>query len=78
MDCREVLGQVSQYLDAEAAADLCRRLDEHLSACPQCRVYVDTVKKTILLYKSETPLDCPEEVRARLHAALSFEYKKKG
>jgi anti-sigma factor (TIGR02949 family) len=78
MDCREAIDQVVQYLDSEAAADLCRRLEEHLAGCPECRVYVDTVKKTILLYRSETPLDCPEEVRARLHAALSFEYKKKG
>ena len=78
MDCRDVLAQVSQYLDVEAAQDLVRRLEAHLGDCPHCRVYVDTVKRTILLYRSETPLDCPDEVRARLHAALSFEYKKKG
>jgi predicted anti-sigma-YlaC factor YlaD len=77
MDCRDVVAQICTYLDPEAAEDLVRRLEAHVSACPDCRVYVDTVKKTILLYRSEAPLDCPDEVRARLHAALSFEYKKK-
>lgn len=77
MKCREVLEQVSDYLDAEAAQELVERIEEHFGHCPNCRVYVDTVKKTISLYRSETPLDCPEQVRLRLHAVLSYEYRRK-
>lgn len=77
MDCRDVLEQVSDYLDAEAARELVERIEEHFAQCSHCRVYVDTVKKTISLYRSETPLDCPEQVRLRLHAVLSYEYRRK-
>jgi predicted anti-sigma-YlaC factor YlaD len=77
MECRDVLEQISDYLDPESERELVERLEVHLSDCPNCRVYVDTVRKTISLYKSETPLDCPEPVRLRLHAVLSYEYKNR-
>jgi predicted anti-sigma-YlaC factor YlaD len=72
-----VLEQISDYLDAEAAHELVQRIDTHFAQCPDCRVYVDTVRKTISLYRSEEPLECPEQVRLRLHAVLSYEYKNR-
>jgi anti-sigma factor (TIGR02949 family) len=75
--CSDVINQLSDYLDAEAAQDLCAELEAHLADCQQCRVQIDTVKKTISLYRSETSIDCPEQVRMRLHSVLSFEYRKK-
>ena len=77
MKCSDVLNQLSDYLDAEAAQDLCAELEAHLAECPSCRVQIDTVKKTISLFRSELSVDCPEQVRMRLHAVLSFEYQKK-
>jgi predicted anti-sigma-YlaC factor YlaD len=79
MECRDVLEQISDYLDLdpESERDLFVRLDGHLVGCTNCRVYVDTVRKTISLYKSETSVDCPEEVRLRLHAVLSYEYQNR-
>ncbi|MEP7029073.1 MAG: zf-HC2 domain-containing protein [Candidatus Eisenbacteria bacterium] len=77
MDCKDVIAQLSDYLDAEAAQDLCVSLEAHFVECSHCRVYIDTVKKTISLYRSESPLECPEQVRLRLHSMLSFEYRKK-
>jgi anti-sigma factor (TIGR02949 family) len=75
--CSDVINQLSDYLDAEAAQDLCAQLEAHLSDCPQCRIQIDTVKKTISLYRSERSMECPEQVRTRLHTVLSFEYRKK-
>jgi anti-sigma factor (TIGR02949 family) len=75
--CSDVINQLSDYLDAEAAQELCAELEAHLAECPPCRVQIDTVKKTISLYRSESSIDCPEQVRMRLHTVLSFEYRKK-
>jgi predicted anti-sigma-YlaC factor YlaD len=77
MECRDVLERISDYLDLdpEQQQDLAERLETHLADCPNCRVYVDTVRKTISLYRSETPPECPEQVRLRLHAVLSYEYE---
>src|SRR5262245_60033475 len=77
VNCSDVLSQLSDYLDAEAAQELCAQLEAHLSECSTCRIQIDTVKKTISLYRSVDPLECPEQVRMRLHAVLSFEYRKK-
>ncbi len=77
MNCRDVLSQLSDYLDDESARELCEQLEAHFVECHSCRVYIDTLRKTISLYRSETPLDCPEQVKLRLHAVLSFEYRKK-
>jgi anti-sigma factor (TIGR02949 family) len=77
VNCRDVLSQLSDYLDAETARELCAQLESHFATCSSCRIHIDTLKKTISLYRSETPLDCPEQVRMRLHAVLSFEYRKK-
>ena len=77
MKCSDVINQLSDYLDPEAAQDLCAELEAHLATCQPCRVQIDTVKKTISLYRSESSIDCPEQVRMRLHAVLSFEYRKK-
>jgi predicted anti-sigma-YlaC factor YlaD len=77
MNCREVIAQLSDYLDAEAARELCEELELHAADCPPCRFHIDTVKKTISLYRSDTPHECPEQVRIRLHAILTIEYRKK-
>lgn len=77
MKCSDVINQLSDYLDAESAQDLCASLEAHFADCPQCKISIDTVKKTISLYRSEIVPDCPEQVRMRLHSILSFEYQKK-
>jgi hypothetical protein len=75
--CSDVISQLSDYLDAETAQELCAGLEAHFAECSHCRIYIDTVRKTISLYRSEAVLDCPEQVRVRLHTILSFEYRKK-
>jgi anti-sigma factor (TIGR02949 family) len=76
VDCKEALEQLEACLDPETARELRDRIEAHLAQCPGCRVHIDTVKKTISLYRSEAPLECPEKVRERLHAVLSFEYRR--
>ena len=74
MDCTEVRDQLSDYLDEEAREEICRAIEEHLSHCPDCRVEVDTTRKTIVLYQSDREIEMPAGLRARLMAALAREY----
>ena len=46
INCQELLDSLADYLDEDAQAELCRNIEEHLNACHDCQVYVDTVKKT--------------------------------
>lgn len=77
--CRDLLGSISDYLDGVLQEELCHELEKHLSECDNCRVVVDTFKKTIYLYQSTSPeVNVPAEVRERLFKRLNLEeYLKK-
>jgi predicted anti-sigma-YlaC factor YlaD len=66
--------QLSDYLDEDARAELRKSVDEHLAACHDCSYYVDSVRKTVVLYQAERRIEVPMRATARLHAALAAEY----
>jgi anti-sigma factor RsiW len=71
--CKELLGTLSDYVDGTLSRNLCLELERHLKDCVNCRVVVNTLKKTIELYQSDTeksPL--PEDVRKRLFYRLDL------
>ncbi len=72
--CRELLGQLNAYVDGELAAELCRDLEQHLAGCPDCRVVVDTLAKTITLYHTldATATALPADVEERLLRRLNL------
>ena len=45
-------------------------IEEHLAKCKNCRVVVDTTKKTIEIFCNSEPVPLPTETRQRLHVAL--------
>jgi len=75
VNCDEVLGQLAEYLDEDARRELCEAIGEHLHQCHDCQVYVDTVKKTIVLYQADRTLQAPLQVTQQLQAALAREYR---
>lgn len=76
MDCNETLEQLADYLDDDARAELCRAIEEHLSRCKDCKLHVDTIRKTITLYQADREVQLPATVSARLESALHQEYKR--
>ena len=71
--CRELLGQLSDYIDGELEAALCAELEAHLAGCDNCRVMVDTLRKTITLYHAQAPSELPSDVEVRLYKVLKLE-----
>jgi hypothetical protein len=80
VDCNDVLGQLADFLDDDARAELCRDIEAHLSRCRGCTVEVDTIRKTIVLYQAESgrSFEVPVRVTHRLEEALAREYAKGG
>ena len=76
MDCNEVLEQLAEYLDDDAREELCRAINEHLTRCRDCRLEVDTVKKTIVLYQVDREVPLPASVFSGLESAMVKEYRK--
>ncbi len=70
--CRRWLDAIALYVDGDLEADLCRALEAHLQACPDCRVLVDTVRQTVYLYRAAArePIPLPRDLRQRLFARL--------
>lgn len=70
MNCRGLIREISAYLDGELGPELLADIEVHLERCKDCRLIVDTTRKTIEIYYSAQPLPLPTDVRERLHQAL--------
>ena len=73
-NCEELLGSLSAYIDGDLDPELCQELEKHLAGCDDCRVVLNTTKRTIDLVHSplEKP-DLPEDVRERLFKRLNLD-----
>lgn len=70
--CRDRLGILSEYVDGELDADLCAEIERHMADCGNCRVMVDTLRKTIILYHDYGHQPLPDDAKARLYAVLNL------
>jgi anti-sigma factor (TIGR02949 family) len=70
--CSELLEHLNDYVDGELSASLCAELEVHLAECPNCRVMVDTVRKTITLYHAQAAKALPSDVEERLYKVLKL------
>lgn len=70
MDCKEVLANLSSYVDGEVSVELRIALEEHIAKCRRCRVVVDTTGKALKIVLDVEPFEVPLAVSARLYARL--------
>jgi len=69
--CRDLLAQLSDYIDGELEATLCAELEQHLAGCQDCQIMVDTTRKTVTLYRQHGQVaELPEGALDRLRQAL--------
>ncbi len=73
-ECRHLLGSLSDYIDGDLQAELCAELEQHMQDCDNCRIVVNTLRKTIELYQqTNPPVELPEPLRERLFFKLHLE-----
>lgn len=70
LTCKEFLQELNDYLDETGDVEIRRRIETHITACPNCFVILDTCKKTIQVYKGMQPQVLPEDVHSRLMKAV--------
>ncbi len=68
--CKHLLKELTDYLDGSIEAEVRVQLEAHLAKCPNCWVELDTIKKTIQVFKGMEPYPLPEDVKSRLMKAL--------
>ena len=70
MKCKGLLSELADYLDEMLDPALRAEIEEHLAKCTNCRVVVNTTKKTIEIFCNSEPVPLPMDTRERLHLAL--------
>jgi predicted anti-sigma-YlaC factor YlaD len=51
MNCKKTYKYICENLDEDLNSHTCLEIKEHLKDCPNCVAYLDTLKKTVLLYR---------------------------
>ena len=70
MKCKAFITELADYLDEELDPVLRTSIEEHLAKCKNCRIVVDTCKKTIEIYCNSEPAPLPGDMHERLRMAL--------
>ena len=73
-NCKKLLGSLSEYVDGELDQEFCSELEQHLEDCEDCRIVVDTLRKTVNLYHitAQDQVISPD-IRQRLFKTLNIE-----
>ncbi len=70
VNCDQVWGEISNYLDGEVDPTLRAAMEEHLKGCKQCSAVLDGTKNVIELYGDERAMEIPLGFSQRLHSRL--------
>jgi predicted anti-sigma-YlaC factor YlaD len=74
-NCRHLLASLSDYVDGDLKQEICGEIERHLQGCENCRIVVDSLRKTVYLYQTtaqEIPA-VPQDVRQRLYHCLDLD-----
>lgn len=70
--CPDVLTLFSRYVEGEISAEVCREMEQHLAACPQCRSACDSLKQTLTLcHTANASTEVPAPVQRALREAIA-------
>lgn len=73
-NCQALLGSLSEYIDGELPQNLCEEIEKHLEGCDNCRVVLNTTKRTIdLVHLPIEEETVPADVRERLFLRLNLD-----
>lgn len=63
---------VCTNLDEEIDSPKCREIKKHLDSCPDCTIYLDTLKKTVELFRRYPDVKVPKKTHQKLYARIRF------
>jgi anti-sigma factor RsiW len=68
--CLDILRRLSAYIDDELPEDICAELRRHIGACPNCEVFVASLRDTVKLCRHHQPPPLSAHDRARLRQEI--------
>lgn len=70
LNCRELVELVTAYLEGDLSSGERKRFDAHLSGCAGCTMYVEQMRRTIVLTGTLSVDDVPREAEEALLRAF--------
>lgn len=68
--CLKILQKLSLYLDDELSGEVCTEIRAHLGACPNCEIFLDSLRQTITLCRHCQPHTLSSSDRAILRRQI--------
>ena len=73
-ECKYLLGSLSDYIDGDLSEEICAEIERHMAGCENCRIVVDSLRKTVYLYRVTSDQEAlPDDVRQRLFHSLDLD-----
>lgn len=54
-ECKAVFEQLSDYIDGELPAGACEEIERHISDCPPCVSFVESLRKSVGAFRNYKP-----------------------
>jgi len=68
--CVDLLRQLSAYIDDELPSDICREIRRHLGACPNCEVFIASLRHTVTLCRHRPAPQLTSTERVSMRRAI--------
>jgi anti-sigma factor RsiW len=59
-ECRDVLAELSNYVDDDVAPEARREIERHLEHCRTCRVLIDSTRRTMRIVADDNIVEIPQ------------------
>lgn len=70
---KRIIKELCNYLGQDLDHPMCKELIQHVEECPECRMYLDTIKMTISLYRQTYESQpVPDRVKEELIKTLKL------
>jgi predicted anti-sigma-YlaC factor YlaD len=70
--CKDVFRHICDNLDHNLESPECHAIKEHIDGCPDCIVYLDSLKQTIRLFREYPDPKVPAKAHRKLYAILKL------
>lgn len=77
MKCKEAYLRICDNLDADPNSAKCRQVLKHLETCPDCAALLDSVKKTVSLYRLLPGPRVPSVAHERLIKTINLAWESR-
>jgi len=75
--CLDYVNDLNDYIDGQIDSDLYQEIENHLKQCENCRIMVDTLKKTVSLCRENKELKLPSLLEKKLNDVVKKHWQKK-